>query len=356
MSFYKARRDGICGIITFYLSVSRMQSVSRNRFGKKLRRAKSVHTLASNCYGADFHRARQREEKMKVLMVGASGKYAGLVLPELKKRGVTVRALIRAEEQAKDVTEKGAAEVAIGDLGNELSLIKAAEGVEGVFHINPAFAPNEADLGVSMVRAAKQAGARKFVFSGVIHPSISKMNNHAAKRPVEEALYESGLVFTVLQPAMFMQTLLNGWKEVTERNTFSLPYSKKAKACYVDYRDVAEAAAIAFTTTRLDYGSFELCSAGMVDRIELTELMSRALGRPIQAGEPSFDQWQQTAQIPAGPVRDGLRKMYDDYNQFGFPGGNPLVLRAILDREPRTLSSFFAELAAGSAGQSKSAA
>ena len=291
---------------------------------------------------------------MKVLMVGALGKFAGLVLPELKKRGVAVRALIRAEEQTKEVLKRGADEVAIGDLGHEASLLKAAEGVDGVFHINPAFAPHEADLGVSMVRAAKRAGARKFVFSGVIHPSISKMTNHAAKLPVEEALYESGLVFTVLQPTMFMQTLLNGWKEVEERNTFSLPYSKKAKACYVDYRDVAETAAIAFTSTKLDYGTFELCSAGMLDRIELTELMSRALGRPVQACEPTFEEWAQMAQIPAGAVRDGLRKMYEDYNEFGFPGGNALVLGAVLDREPRTLGSFFAELAGG--GQAKSAA
>lgn len=32
---------------------------------------------------------------MKVLMVGATGKNASLVLPELKQRGVTVRALVR---------------------------------------------------------------------------------------------------------------------------------------------------------------------------------------------------------------------------------------------------------------------
>jgi uncharacterized protein YbjT (DUF2867 family) len=292
---------------------------------------------------------------MKVLMVGADGHYARLVLPELKRRGATVRALIRAEEKAKDVRERGADEVVVGDLNNPASLLKAADGVEGVFHLNPAFAPNEADLGISMVRAAKEAGARKFVFSGVIHPSISKMSNHAAKGPVEEALYESGLVFTVLQPAMFMQTLLNSRKEVEERNTFSLPYSKKAKASYVDYRDVAETAAIALTGSTLDYGTFELCSAGMVNRIELTELMSRAYGRRIEAGEPNFEEWAEKAQIPAGAVREGLRKMYDHYNQFGFPGGNALVLRAILEREPRTLSSFFAELAAGG-DQAKSAA
>ena len=56
-----------------------------------------------------------------------------------------------------------------------------------------------------MVEATKVTGVRKFVFSGVIHPSISKMANHAAKLPVEEAMYESGLDFIVLQPTMFMR-------------------------------------------------------------------------------------------------------------------------------------------------------
>ena len=58
-----------------------------------------------------------------------------------------------------------------------------------------------------MVKAAVSAKVRKFVFSSVIHPSISKLSNHAAKRPVEEALYESGMEFTVLQPTMFMSNL-----------------------------------------------------------------------------------------------------------------------------------------------------
>lgn len=123
----------------------------------------------------------------------------------------------------------------------------AAAGVDGVFHINPAFAPNESELGVAMVEAAKAAGVPKFVLSGVIHPSLSKMVNHHAKLAVEEALYESGMAFTNLQPAMFMQTLEGGWKAVMESGEIGLPYSKRAKACYVDYRDVVEVAARALT-------------------------------------------------------------------------------------------------------------
>lgn len=282
---------------------------------------------------------------MKVLMVGATGKYANLVLPELTKRGATVRALVRTEDGARIAKENGADETAIGDLQDPKSLTAAAAGVGGVFHINPAFAPNEADLGVAMVEAAKNAGVEKFVFSGVIHPSLTKLTNHAAKLPVEEAIYESGMIFTVLQPTMFMQTLDNGWSDVVNNNRFSLPYSKQMRVCYVDYRDVAEAAAIALTSDKLDDGTFELCAPGMINRIELTVLMTEILGRSIAAEESQFDEWAEQANLPAGPVRDGLRQMYTDYDQYGFPGGNPLVLGAILGHEPRTLKDYIQQLA-----------
>lgn len=282
---------------------------------------------------------------MKVLMVGATGRYASLVLPELKKYGATVRALVRTEDGARIAKENGANETAIGDLQDPKSLTAAATGVEGVFHINPAFAPNEAELGIAMVEAAKSAGVDKFVFSGVIHPSLAKLVNHAAKLPIEEAIYESGMIFTVLQPTMFMQTLDNAWNEVVNNDRFSLPYSKQMRVCYVDYRDVAEAAAIALTSDKLDDGTFELCASGMINRIELTVLMTEILGRSIAAEESQFDEWAEGASLPAGPVRDGLRQMYTDYDQYGFPGGNALVLAAILGREPRTLKNYVQELA-----------
>ena len=281
---------------------------------------------------------------MKILMVGASGKYAHYVLPALKAHGAVVRALVTHEGKRVEALTQGADEVVIGDLGDEQSLERAALGIDGVFHLNPAFKPNEAELGVAMVNAAVAAGVKKFTFSSVIHPSISQMRNHSGKRPVEEALFQSGLIFTVLQPTMFMQTIANGWKEVTERGTFSLPYPNTKRASYVDYRDVAEAAAIALTSDKLDYGTFELCAPGMVDRVQLAQLMSQALGRTITPCEVTFDEWVKQAHVPEGPFRDGMQRMYADYAKYGFPGGNALVLRAVLGHEPRSLEAFFEEL------------
>jgi uncharacterized protein YbjT (DUF2867 family) len=282
---------------------------------------------------------------MKVLMIGATGHYASLLLPELTRRGATVRALIRDESKVAEARGHGAAEIAIGDLRRPETLSKAVEGVDGVFHLGPAFAPDESQMGVTMVEAARAAGVRKFVFSGAIHPSISKLSNHTAKQPVEEALYESGMEFTVLQPAMFMQTLGMTWARVVKEGVIALPFSKRAKVCFVDYRDVAETAAIALTGERLAYGTFELCSAGMVDRVEIAALMSKALGRQIEAAEVPFDQWAEKSKLPQGPLREGLGRMYANYDRYGFPGGNALVLRAILEREPRTLVQYFRELA-----------
>jgi uncharacterized protein YbjT (DUF2867 family) len=285
---------------------------------------------------------------MKVLVIGATGQYAGLVVPELKKRGVTVRALVRDEGRTGLARRRGADETVVGDLRSPASLRAAAEGVDGVFHLNPAFAPGESDLGIAMVEAAQAADVRKLVFSSVIHPSISTMVNHAAKQPVEEAIYASGMEYTVLQPTMFMQTLDGAWSAVLEHGRLTMPYSRLAKVCYVDYRDVAEAAALALTGDALSYGTFELCAPGMVNRVEIAALMSAALGRTIEAGESSVEDWATSARLPEGPLRDGLARMMAHYDQYGLAGGNALVLRAILGREPRTLEQYIHELASRS--------
>jgi uncharacterized protein YbjT (DUF2867 family) len=283
---------------------------------------------------------------MRVLMVGATGRHAHWVLRELNQRGVSVRALVRSQQRADVARNNGAAEVAIGDLTEPATLSRAAAGMDGVFHIGPAHAAGEAQMGVAMVDAAAAAGVRKFVFSGVIHPSISAMTNHgAAKLPVEEALYSSELDFTVLQPARFMQNFERSWNDIVEHNRLAQPYSLSAKMCSVDYRDVAEVAAMAMTGDELSYGTFELSAAGMQDTYETAEIVSEVLGRTVTAVRIPLDQF--ASQLPEGHFRDGMRRMMAHYDKHGLPGGNPLVLRSILGREPRSLKDYFRELASG---------
>lgn len=282
-------------------------------------------------------------------MIGATGRFAGHVLPELKKRGLRVRALVRSRKAERAALAAGADETVLGDLADPRCLISAAVGADGVFHIGPAFAAHETEMGVTMVEAAKAAGVRKFVFSGVIHPSLSLLANHAAKQRVEEAIFESGMTYTVLQPASFMQNIQAEWEHIQQTGIFALPYSQRARVCYVDYRDVAEVAALAFVGERLDNGTFELCAPGLFNRMEVATMMSEALARRIEAGEIGFDEWADRVGLPEGSRRSGMQRLFAHYDQCGFNGGNPLVLRAVLGREPRTLRQFFRELAGGAA-------
>ena len=110
-----------------------------------------------------------------ILAVGADGKFAGLVIPALAARGAKVRGLVRKSESTAGVRDKGAAEVAVGDLSDGASMARALEGVTSVFYIAPAFLPNEAEVGKAMVAAAIEAGVKRFVFSSVIHPVLSAL-------------------------------------------------------------------------------------------------------------------------------------------------------------------------------------
>lgn len=281
----------------------------------------------------------------KILAVGAAGKFARLIVPELVKRGATVRGLTKDAEHAEAVRNNGAAEVAVGDLGDVDSLRAALEGIDRVFYIAPVFAPDEVRLGCNMVVAAKAANVRRIVFSSVIHPTLTTLSNHAAKAPVEEALLGSGLEYSILHPTLFFQNYAEAWPVIAKTGVLAEPYSAEKRMTRVDYRDVAEVVAIALTEDRLLHGTFELCAEGDHDRHAVAAIIGDVLGRDVKVEAPPFDEWAEKTGVPReGPVRPGLKQMFDWYDAHGLLG-NPLTLRAILGREPRTIKAYFEELA-----------
>ena len=288
----------------------------------------------------------QTSVRNTVLAVGAAGPSAGLVVPELARRGANVRALIRDAAQAEAVRHSGAAEIAVGDLTDMASLDAALKGVDAVFYIAPTFIPDEAAVGAGVVEAAKRAGARRFVFSSVIDPVISALENHRAKGPVEEAIIESGMEYALLQPTLFFQNMAQSWPSVVKTGAYGEPWSPETRFSRVDYRDVAEVAAIALTEDRLLYGTYQLCAEGNLNRNDVAALMSEVLGRKIEAvysssDEPTAAPKDTGENVPMSP----MQRMFAWYDRHALLG-NALTLRAILGLEPRTLRAYFEGLAA----------
>lgn len=279
-----------------------------------------------------------------ILIVGGAGKFAGLVTTALARRGALVRAMVRNEDGAARALALGAGETVIADLGDSASLVRAASGCAGVFHIGPAFLPFESQAGWAMIDAAKQAGVQRFVYSSAMHISAARMVNHDVKRQVEGRLIESGLDYTILQPARFMQGVLLGLRGIVERDVFADAFSADRKVAFVDYADVAQVAAICLTEPGYGRASFELCADGALDRHEVAAIMGRVLGRQI--GVETIPVETYLSHLPQQPyLIDGLRRMMGFYEHFGFPGGNSLVLRTILGRPATDYESFFRRFA-----------
>lgn len=279
---------------------------------------------------------------MRVAMVGATGRFAHFVLDELVRRGEWVRALSRNPDRAAAARDTGAADAVVVDLTEPRTLRPALDGIDAVFHIGPGLDDREADMGTALVAAAREEGVSKFVFSGVIHPSISALSNHAAKLPTEEALYGSGLRFTVLQPARFMQTIAHYW--AVDRDELWLPYAIGSPMSWVDYRDVAEVAATALTDSRYDYGTFELSSPGITSGVDMAAMLSDIVGRTVAAVHRPSTEY--AARLPK-EHRAAFVRMMRYYDRIGLPAGNAIVLQTLLNREPRTVRGFLTEMVSG---------
>jgi uncharacterized protein YbjT (DUF2867 family) len=277
-----------------------------------------------------------------ILILGGAG-YAGLAVTRaLAARGRDVRAFIRDPDAAAVAERAGATEVVVGDLRDLRAVEGAAAGADGVFFIGPRFMPEETALGRSVVDIAVRADVRRFVLSGVYHPTILELVNHQAKVPIEDHLYKTDLEFTILQPARFMHGLmLSAWPRIVAEDVIADAFATDVRMAYVDYNDVAEVAAIAFDEDRLVRGTFELATPGEHTLGDLAATLSGALGRPIRAEQAPLDDYGPAQTLLANPYgSDGFRRLRDYYDRYGFRGGNSLVLGTILGRAPNGFGAF----------------
>jgi NAD(P)H dehydrogenase (quinone) len=276
-----------------------------------------------------------------ILITGAAGKTGRALIRALIKRGEPLRALVRRPEQAEALKALGVDEVIVGDLLEGPAVKRAASGVRAIYHIAPNVSPHETVIGKNVIAAAQSAEVERFVFHSVLHPQVEAMPHHWQKMRVEEALFESGLPFTILQPTAYMQNLLAYWQSICERGVYAVPYPPQTRLSLVDLDDVAEAAAIVLTEPGWLGATLELVGTPPLSQTEVAETLSRHLKRPVQAAAVPLETWEQNAR--SGGMDEyslaALKQMFRYYAQHGLVG-NPSVLKFVLRRQPTSLDEF----------------
>ncbi|HZW03175.1 MAG TPA: NmrA family NAD(P)-binding protein [Anaerolineaceae bacterium] len=276
-----------------------------------------------------------------ILITGASGKTGRAITRALAQRGAPVRALVRRAEQADAALALGAAESQVGDLLQRADLERAMQGVQAVYHICPNMHPAEVALAEMAFAAARTAGVEHFVYHSVLHPQVEAMPHHWNKLLAEQRLFESGLCYTILQPAAYMQNVLAQWRAMTEQGRYPVPYAVETRLSMVDLDDVAAVAAAVLTEPGHTGAIYELCGAEALSQAEVAAVVADQIGRPVQAECVPLAAWEKNAR--AGGLPDyavtTLLRMFRYYEQYGF-SGNPHVLEWLLGRPPTAFAAF----------------
>jgi uncharacterized protein YbjT (DUF2867 family) len=276
-----------------------------------------------------------------ILVTGAAGKTGRAVVRALGALGTSVRALVYRPTQVPVLMSLGVQDVVAGDMRTQAVLDRAVEGVQSVYHICPNMSPDEFALGQMITQAARTAGVTHFVYHSVLHPQTEAMPHHWQKLRVEEHIFETGLPYTILQPAAYMQNVLAGWGAIVEHGVYRVPYALDTRLGMVDLEDVAAVAAMVLTESGHLGAVYELSGAEALTQIEVAAELSRGLGRPVQAELISLDEWVRGVRAAGlGNYQvETLIKMFHYYEQYGL-WGNPNALTWLLGRQPMTFSAF----------------
>ena len=212
-----------------------------------------------------------------VLVTGATGNVASILIPTLLQSGQQVRALVHEELKAQPLRDAGA-EVVIGDLDRPETLDAAVAGVDKIYLLTDN-RPNGGQHGINLIDAVKRSGGRPHIVRhGMFGDSRSRI--HSLHDQVEAALAESGLPVTTLRPTFFMQNTLAGAQTVASAGQLYFAMDD-AKLAMIDIRDIAECAAAVLTSDDHVGESYVLTGPQAVSFHDVANALSGALDKPV---------------------------------------------------------------------------
>jgi len=269
---------------------------------------------------------------MTILVTGATGTVGRHVTEQLVRRGADVRALTRNPERAGTILPAGV-EIAAGDLMRPETLRDALKGVEAMYLIVSSDEP-QADLNTDpqVVTMAAEAGVKRVVVLVGFEEG-----------PVEQAIRESGMEWTLVKPAEFMANVLDDWGTSIREEGVVRELNGNALSARVHEGDIAAVAVEALLGDGHNGKSYVLTGPEVLTRVEAVRAIAAGIGKDILFIEMTEDEAR----------RKWREQGYDEesidfFVQMAFqpPEAGRTVLptvERVLGRPARTLAEWAAE-------------
>ncbi|GAB4584197.1 NmrA family NAD(P)-binding protein [Nocardia sp. IFM 10818] len=202
---------------------------------------------------------------MTTLVTGATGNTGRHVVAELVRRGERVRALTRDPGAAAQVLPGGVELVA----GTHTAPVTLGAALEGVERLHITVTAGLAEVGPELVRRAVDAGVRRItvVWGGGVGP-------------VEQAVAESGVEWTRLEPQEFMSNTLTWVESIRADGEVREPYDNLS--ALVHEADIGAVAAVALLEDGHAGQAYNLTGPESLTPTERIALLSKVIGRDIR--------------------------------------------------------------------------
>lgn len=227
-----------------------------------------------------------------VLVVGATGSVGSEVCQKLARAGEKVRALVRSTSSKEkiEILKACGVELCVGDLKDADSITTACQGVEAVISTASATLSRQAGDSIesvdaagqmNLVKAAKAAGVKRFVFVSFRRSSANPSPLGDAKDDVEESL--KSINFTIIQASWFMETWLSPMLGFDYANATARIYGPgTSPVSWVSNRDVAEMCALALRHPDAQRQTIEFGGPEALSPLDVVARFERISGTQFQ--------------------------------------------------------------------------
>lgn len=212
-----------------------------------------------------------------ILVTGGTGQVGSALIERLETS--QVRALAHSDTGRLRLTGVGV-EIVGGDLDRPESLAPALAGCDRLFLLSPPH-PDQVAREQAAIAAAVEAGVEHVVALSVLGAEPNSLAAFARwHSEIDATLASSGLSYTILRPAGFMQTHLWPVQTITTQSAWYGMTGDGAMA-FIDFEDIAEVAAAVLTADEPQTGVVELTGPQAVSMPQAAAIVADVTGHPV---------------------------------------------------------------------------
>ena len=250
-----------------------------------------------------------------ILLTGATGTVGSGVLARLAERGAAVRAVAHSPSSREKIESHGV-EAVDGDFDQPDTLERAMAGCDHLFLLSPVVA-EQVRRETAAIDAATRAGVEHVVAISVTGASASSSGAFARwHAEIDDHLAASGLQYTILRPAGFMQVHLMPVDMVKSQGAW-YGMAGDGPAGFIDADDIAAVAAEVLTTAGHAGAVYELTGPEAITLPQAAAQLSTVIGREVPYVDVPADQFHANLVAAGLPdwLADSLVALYRDIRE-----------------------------------------